>query len=43
MFDESLCKYTSSKYTIEFKDDAKPFPIPNIHEPSLNKEDDRID
>ena len=35
-------KYTGSDYTKESKDDvkpylAKPFPIPNIHEPTLKK------
>ena len=43
IFDGNLGKYTGSDYTIELKDDAKPshvkpFPIPNIHEPTLKKE-----
>ena len=37
MFDGTLGIYTGSDYTIEFKQDAKPyhakpFPIPKIHE-----------
>ena len=32
MFDGTLGKYTGSNYTIELKEDAKTFPIPNIHE-----------
>ena len=43
MFDGTLGKYTGSDYTIELKEDAKPyhakpFPIPNIHELTLKKE-----
>ena len=38
MFDGTLGKYTGSDYTIELKEDAKPyhtkpFPILNIHKP----------
>ena len=47
MFDGTLGKYTGSDYTIELKEDAKPyhakpFPIPKIHEPTLKKEVDRL-
>ena len=28
MFDGTLSKYIGSDYTIELKEDAKPFPIP---------------
>ena len=47
MFDGTLGKYTGSDYTIELKEDvkpyhAKPFPIHKIHEPTLNKEVDRL-
>ena len=40
MFDGTLGKYTGSDYTIEMKEDAKPyhaksFSIPKIHEPTL--------
>ena len=42
MFDGTLGKYTGSDYTIELKEDAKPFPIPNIHEPTLKNEVDRL-
>ena len=43
MFDGTLRKYTGSDYTIELKEDAKPyhaepFPIPKTHELSLKKE-----
>ena len=43
MFDVSLGKYTGSDYTMELKEDAKPyhakpFPIPKTHEPTLKKE-----
>ena len=37
MFDATLGKYTSSYYTIELKEDAKPFPISKIHELTLKK------
>ena len=37
MFDATLGKYTGSNYTIKLKEDAKPFPIPKIHELSLIK------
>ena len=37
MFDGTLGKYTGSYYTIELKEDAKPFPIPKIHELTLKK------
>ena len=42
MFDGTLGKYTSSNYTIELTEDAKPyhakpFPIPKINEPILKK------
>ena len=47
MFDGNLGKYTGSNYTIELKEDAKPyhtksFPIPNIHKLTLKKEVDRL-
>ena len=47
MFDEALGKYTSSDYTIELKNNkkpyhAKPFPIPKIHEPTLKKQVDTM-
>ena len=47
MFDGSFGKYISSNYTIELKEDAKPyhekpFPIPKIHKPTLKKEVDRL-
>ena len=32
MFDGTLGKYTGSHYTLEFKEDANPFPISTIHE-----------
>ena len=43
MFNGSLGKYTGSNYTIELKEDVKPyhtkrFLIPSIHEPALKKE-----
>ena len=38
MFDGTLGKNTGSDYTIELKEDTKPFPIPRIHEPTLKKE-----
>ena len=46
MFDETLGKYTDSNYTIELKEDAKPyhakpFPIPTINKPTLKKEVNR--
>ena len=31
MFEVTLGKYTGSNSTIELKEDAKPYPIPNIH------------
>ena len=42
MFHETLGKYTGSDYTIEIKEDAKPyyakpFPIPKIHELTFKK------
>ena len=42
MFDVTLGKYTESDYTIELHENVtpyhvKPFPIPNIHEPTLKK------
>ena len=47
MFDGTLGKYTGSDYTIELKEDAKPyhvkpFPIPKIHELTIKKELDRL-
>ena len=47
MFDGTLGKYSGSDYTIELKEDAKPyhakpFPIPKIHEPTLKKEVNRL-
>ena len=47
MFYGTLGKYTGSDYTIELKEDAKPyhskpFRIPNIHEPIFKKEVDKI-
>ena len=47
MFDGTLGKYTGSNYTIELKENvkpyhAKPFPIPKIHKPTLKKELDRF-
>ena len=47
MLDGTLGKYTGSDYTIELKQDAKsyhakPFPIPKIHQPTLNKDVDRL-
>ena len=47
IFDGTLGKkYTGSDYTIELKEDAKPyhvklFPIQNIHEPTFKKEVNR--
>ena len=43
----TLGKYTGSDYTIELKEDAKPyhakpFPIPKIHELTLKKEVNRL-
>ena len=40
MFDGILGKYRGSNYTIELKEDAKPFPT--IHEPTLTKEVTRL-
>ena len=45
IFDGTLGKYTRSNYTIELKEDAKPyhaktFPILKTHEPTLKKEVD---
>ena len=40
VFDGSLGKYTGFNYTIEYQEDAKPFPIPIIHEPTLKKKVD---
>ena len=47
MFDGTLGKHTGSNFTIEFKENAKPyhakpFPIPKIHEPTLKKEVTRL-
>ena len=47
MFDETLRKYTCSNYSIELKEDAKPyhakhFPIPTSHKPTLKKEVNRL-
>ena len=47
MFDGTLGKYTDSDYSIELKEDSKPyhaepFPIPNIHERTLKKEVNRL-
>ena len=47
MFDGTLGKYTGSDYTIELKEDAKPyhakpFPIPIINELTLKKEVNRL-
>ena len=41
-FDGTLGKYTGSGYTIELKENAKPFPIPKIYEPTLKKEVNRL-
>ena len=37
MFDGTLGKYAGSDYTIELEEDAKPFPIPKIHELTFKK------
>ena len=47
MFDGILGKYTGSSFTIELKEDrkpyhAKPFAIPIIHKLSLKKEVNRL-
>ena len=47
MLDGTLGWYTGSYYTIELKEDAKPyhaksFPIPKIHEQTLTKEVNRL-
>ena len=47
MFDGTLCKYTGSNYATEVKEDAKPchtkpFSIPKPHEPTLEKEVNRL-
>ena len=42
MFDGTLGKYTGSNYTIELKEDAKPFSLPKIHELTLKKEVNRL-
>ena len=47
MFDGTLGKCTSSDYTIELKEDAKPyhvktFPFPKTHVPTLKKEVDSL-
>ena len=42
MFDGTSGKYTGSDYTIDLKEDAKPFPIPKIYEPTLNIVVDRL-
>ena len=47
MFDGTYGKYIGSDYAIELKEDAKsyhakPFPIPNSHEPTLKKEVNRL-
>ena len=35
-------KCTACDYAIKLYENAKPFPIPNIHEPTLNKEHDLL-
>ena len=45
MFDETIGKYIASDYTIELKEDTKPyhamlFSIPTIHKTTLKKEVD---
>ena len=47
MFDGTLAKFTGSNYTIELKEDAKPyhtklFLIPKTYEPTLKKEVNRL-
>ena len=47
LFDGKLGNYTGSDYSIELKEDAKPyhakpFPIPKIHELTLKKEVNRL-
>ena len=42
MFGGTLRKYTGSNYTIELKEDVRPFPIPNIYKPTLKKEVHRL-
>ena len=47
MFDGTLDKYTSSNYTIELKEDVKPyhaksFPMLIIHKPTLKKKVDGL-
>ena len=37
-----LGKFTDSDYIIEFKEEAKPFPTPRIHELSHKKEVDEL-
>ena len=34
----TLGKYSGSNYTIDWKEDAKPFSIPTIHKPTLEKQ-----
>ena len=47
MFDETLGKYTGSDYSLELQENAKPyhakpFPVPNIHQPTLKKEVNKL-
>ena len=47
MFDGTLDKYTGSDYTIELKEDAKPyhakpFPIPKVQKLNLKREVNRL-
>ena len=47
MFDGTFRKYIGSNYTIELKEDAKPyhtkpFPFPKTHEPTLKEEVNRL-
>ena len=42
MFEGTLVNHTGSKYMIEVKEDAKPFPIPKIHKLTLKKEVNRL-
>ena len=37
IFNGTLGKYTGSEYTVELKEDAKPFPILKKHEPTIKK------
>ena len=38
MFDGTLGNYIDLNYTIELKDDAKPFSIPKMYDPNIKKE-----